>query len=164
MQGNPAITAEREKLAEPARLAWRELFEAHHRVIGETERRLREAGLPPIAWYDVLYNLYLAPERMLRHRELAVESIVSPSGLTRLLDRMEERGVLERRRCPSDRRGSFIHLVEPDGIELMRKIWAHYGAVLAEHFGPAVEGREQTVTEVMRATKTSLLGADVGPC
>jgi DNA-binding MarR family transcriptional regulator len=98
------------------------------------ERRLVEAGLPPLGWYDVLLELSVAPGRRLRMHELASAVVLSRSGLTRLVDRLERAGLLRREPTPEDRRGSFAVLTE-EGKEMRRRMWPVYAKGIAEHFG-----------------------------
>ena len=77
--------------------AGRSLLNAHAAMLERVEAALSEAGLPALAWYDVLWALYRADDRRLRAGELS-ESVVtiSRSGLTRLVDRMVDAGLIER--------------------------------------------------------------------
>ena len=54
------------------------------------------AGCIALAWYDVLVGLVEAPERRLRMHELAERVVLSRSTLTRLVDRLEQAGLLQR--------------------------------------------------------------------
>ena len=153
--GAPA--ARTELLEEATRDAWKNVFDAHRRVTRETEKRLHEAGLPPLAWYDVIYTLYQSDEGRMKQTALAARVQVSPSGLSRLVDRMVARGVIERREVPGDRRAAELVVTEA-GVELLREIWAIYGGVLAEHFAPAVQGKAADVSRVFAATSESLEG------
>jgi DNA-binding MarR family transcriptional regulator len=147
--------AEEAELSESARQAWNWLFVTQRRVHREVERRLSEAGLPPLQWYDALYSLYLAPERRLAHHELAAKIIVSPSGLSRLVDRMEARGAVERCRREDDRRSSDVALTD-GGIELMRQIWPIYSGVIAEFFAPAIVGLEEPMADALERSAVAL--------
>jgi hypothetical protein len=68
--------------------AWRLLLETQARVVERVEAALAERGLPPLAWYDVLWALRESPGRRLRQSELARAVIMSRSGLSRLVDRI----------------------------------------------------------------------------
>ncbi|MCC5950255.1 MAG: MarR family transcriptional regulator [Nitriliruptoraceae bacterium] len=92
--------------------AWRALLEAHARVTDRLERELKDAQDLPLAWYDVLLQLNEAPDRQLRMQELAEVVLLSKSGLTRLVDRMERAGLVVRTPCPDDRRGTFAALTQ----------------------------------------------------
>lgn len=146
----------------PARDAWAALFVAQRLVIRETERRLAEAGLPPLAWYDVLYNLYVSAEEAPRQCNLAERIQLSPSGLSRLLDRMVERGVVERHEASGDRRAAELRVTEA-GVELMREMWERYGRVIEEHFAPAAAGHEEELSEVLWATARSFGASWLAP-
>jgi DNA-binding MarR family transcriptional regulator len=120
--------------------AWRAVIGAQSRVVRRVERALAEAGLPPLAWYDVLYALYEAPGRRLRIRELADAVVLSPTGMSRLVDRIEAAGCLRREPVPGDRRGAYAVLTE-EGRALLRRMWKVYAAGIAEHFAEPV-GRD----------------------
>ena len=97
----------------PAQLeAWRTFLEAHARSVEVLTRELKEAEGLPLTWYDVLVQLHEAPEHRLRMQELADAVLLSKSGVTRLVDRMEREGLVSRRRCADDRRGTFAELTD----------------------------------------------------
>jgi len=114
--------------------AWRAFITAYAVAIEGIERGLAEAGLPPLGWYDVLLELSVAPGRRLRMYELASAVVLSRSGLTRLVDRLERAGLLRREPTPDDRRGSFAVLTR-EGEEMRRRMWPVYARGIAEHFG-----------------------------
>jgi DNA-binding MarR family transcriptional regulator len=116
-------------------LAWRAFLRAHAAAVGRIERDLA-ASEPelPLTWYDVLLALVGAPERRLRLRELAREVLLSRSGLTRLVDRLEAAGLLRREPDPTDRRGAFAVLTDA-GYEALRRTWPLYARGIQEHFG-----------------------------
>src|SRR4051795_1880304 len=88
--------------------AWRAFLRAHSTMLRRISADLEDAKLPPLAWYDVLAALRDAPERSLRQVELAEQVLLSNSGLSRLVDRIEAKGLVERQSCPSDRRSFFV--------------------------------------------------------
>jgi DNA-binding MarR family transcriptional regulator len=89
---------------------WRLFLQAHSVVVEQLEHELRdELGLP-LTWYEVLLHLARAPEGRMRMTDLAGSLLLSKSGVTRLVDRMEAAGYVERGVCASDRRGSFAVL------------------------------------------------------
>src|SRR2546425_12568864 len=85
---------------------WRAFLDAHALIVGAIERDLTAAGMPPTSWYEVLSTLERAHEGRMRIHELADAVLLSRSGLSRLLDRMESESLLIRTTCPSDRRGA----------------------------------------------------------
>ncbi len=91
--------------------AWATLLRTHAAVLPKLERALSRTGLP-LTWYDVLLALAESPERRLRLHELARRVVLSRSGLTRLVDRLEAAGLLRREPDPTDGRGAFAVLTE----------------------------------------------------
>lgn len=113
--------------------AWRRLYVSFWRVCNATEADLQAAGRPALTWYDALYELYRAPGRRLRMSELARQALLSKSGLTRLVDRLEKEKLIERRACPEDGRVQHIQLTDR-GVETLREIWAVYRVGIARQF------------------------------
>ena len=113
--------------------AWRRYYVSFWRIFAAIEAELQAAGLPSLSWYDALYELYLAPDRHLRMSELARSALLSRSGLTRLVDKLEKEKLLERKSCPKDGRVQHAVLTEK-GVELLRKMWPIYRAGIARHF------------------------------
>lgn len=119
--------------------AWRRLLEAHAAVLRRLEDELVEECDLPLAWYEVLYHLGHAPDGRLRMQELARSILLTPSGLTRLVDRLEAAKLVRREKCPSDRRGYFAaitaagrrRLAEAEPIH-QRGIDAHFARHLDE--------------------------------
>lgn len=111
----------------PAGSVWPLFLTAHAVLVERIEARLASASLPPLAWYDVLWALERAPERRLRMSELADHVVLSRSNLTRLVDRLEEAGLVARERSEEDRRGAYA-VITPAGRELRRRMWPTYEA------------------------------------
>lgn len=113
--------------------AWRAFYVSYWKVSAVIEESLAAAKLPSLSWYDVLYQLYCAPGRRRRMSELAHGALMSRSGLTRLVDRLEREKLIERQACPSDKRGFHAHLTAK-GLALLREMWAVYRAGIAAEF------------------------------
>ncbi|HEY9742503.1 MAG TPA: MarR family transcriptional regulator, partial [Coleofasciculaceae cyanobacterium] len=94
-------------LDESHNATWRLFLTSHALLIDLIEQELAQAGLPPLAWYDVLFALYEAPDHRMRLHELADAIVLRRSNLTRLVDRLEAAGLVCRKSCPTDRRGAF---------------------------------------------------------
>jgi DNA-binding MarR family transcriptional regulator len=91
---------------------WRNYIAATRMVESELERQLqRDSGLPT-TYYEIMVSLSEAPERTLRMSELADRSRFSRSRLSHAVARMEQQGWIERRECPSDKRGAFAVLTD----------------------------------------------------
>jgi DNA-binding MarR family transcriptional regulator len=140
----------RQRLPEAHLDAWRALLNSHAVLIGRVEDALGEAGLPPLAWYDVLWPLHRAPGRRLRMRDLTREVVIlGRSGLTRLVDRLEAARMLERLPVADDARGVEI-AITADGSRVLRRMWPIYERVLRNHFVDALnEGEARVLAELL---------------
>ena len=113
---------------------WRAFLNAHARVTRAIGRDLADAGLPDLAWYDLLWTLYRAPGRSLRVNELAREVVLSPTAMSRFVDRVEKAGHVRREPDPADRRALQVTLTD-SGVDLLRRMWPVYSRGIEEHFG-----------------------------
>lgn len=114
--------------------AWRALLTAQAAVVGRIERDLAGAGdVVPLTWYDVLLELNAAPGGRLRQRDLAREVLLTRSGISRLVDRLEGAGLLRREPNPADRRGDLVALTTAGRVALERT-WPAYARGIQEHF------------------------------
>jgi DNA-binding MarR family transcriptional regulator len=103
----------------PAELgAWRGLLRVHSALVKALDAELLAAHDLPLSSYEVLINLEAAPGRRRRMAELADSVLLSRSGTTRLVDRLERDGLLARETCTDDGRGSFAVLTDR-GAELL---------------------------------------------
>ncbi|MEO3888172.1 MarR family transcriptional regulator [Nonomuraea sp. B5E05] len=91
---------------------WRMLQRAQVRITRHLEAELLVAHDLPLASYDVLMQLAEAPEWRLRMNDLAERVLLSRSGLTRLIDRLQRDGLVAREACADDARGLFAVLTE----------------------------------------------------
>jgi DNA-binding MarR family transcriptional regulator len=111
---------------------WADFLRVHAALVDVLGRELMDGAGLPLTWYDVLIQLHEAGGR-LRMQELASAVVLSKSGLTRLVDRLERAGYVTRVSCPSDRRGTFAELTEAGRTELLRARPVHLRSI-AEHF------------------------------
>jgi DNA-binding MarR family transcriptional regulator len=118
--------------------AWRAFLNAHALATKRISRDLADAGLPDLTWYDVLWTLYRAEGRRLRIRELADAVVLSSTGMTRFVDRLEAAGLVRREAVPGDRRGAYA-VITREGTDLLRRMWPIYARGIATYFGPAME-------------------------
>jgi DNA-binding MarR family transcriptional regulator len=121
--------------------AWRGFITAHSLVIPQIDAELAAAGKIPLHWYDVLIELYEAPGQRLRLHDLAEKVVLSRSGLTRLIDKLEGAELLRREADPADRRGAYAAITEK-GIEAMREAWPVYRAGIARTFAQFLSDKE----------------------
>ena len=119
------------RLSDLERGAWVGFLRAHHTLVAELDDELRRVHDLPLTSFDVLVQLDLAPGHQLRMSELADAVLLSRSGLTRLVERLEARGLLERRECPEDARGAFAVLTEKGEARLRDARKTHLAGVRA---------------------------------
>ncbi len=122
---------------------WPLFLTTHAVLVSKIEARLSEAGLPPLLWYDVLWALERASDNRRRMSELAELTVLSRSNLTRLVDRLEAAGLVERVRSEADRRGAFA-VITAKGKAMRRKMWPVYSAAIKQLFEDQIDSGETT--------------------
>ncbi len=121
------------QLTEQELAAWQALLHTHHHVMVILDAELRtEHGLT-LTQYDVLLRLRRAPEGSLRMVDIANRILMSPSGLTRVVDGMVRDKLLERRRCGDDARVVWISLTEK-GLNKLRAAAKTHVRGVRQHF------------------------------
>lgn len=126
---------------DPHREAWIALVKTHAAVRGRLEEALAAAGLPPMAWLEVLVQVSRAPEQRMKMGELAEALVITRGGLTKLVDRLIRAGLLERTFCETDRRVSYATLL-PAGAELLEEMRPIAGAELESAFSANLTTRQ----------------------
>lgn len=124
--------------------AWRAFLRAHAAVTRALERDLQDAAAPPLSGYGVLLRLAEAPDARLRPGELAERALLTKSGLTRLLDRLEEQGYVERRACAEDARGQYAELTARGRRALRRAAPTHLRGI-ARYFVDPLSARDRAI-------------------
>ena len=102
-------------------------------MLAAVEAELKAAGFPPLTWYDVLLELSRAHGGPAPVRARA-GVLLAQYNLSRLLDRLERAGYLERRACPEDGRGQIV-IITASGRALVKRMWPTYRAAIARHVG-----------------------------
>jgi DNA-binding MarR family transcriptional regulator len=124
--------------------AWRGLLRVHAGLTRALDAELvREHDLP-LSSYEVLLFLADSPEGQLRMSELAEGVLLSRSGLTRLVDRMERDDLLRRERCPDDARG-FLATITPKGRALFARARQTHLDGVRDRFLTHLSAEEQRV-------------------
>jgi DNA-binding MarR family transcriptional regulator len=123
---------------------WFRFVRAHRCLIREIERRLAAAGLPAYAWYDALWGVESGPDGKRRMHELADVMAIERYNLTRLVDRLESEGLVERQRDNSDGRGA-IAVITNKGRALRKEMWHVYQTAVAELFLAQFDEQQQHV-------------------
>lgn len=113
---------------------WARFMRVSQAVLAAVESDLKAAGLPPLAWYDVLLELRRVAPEGLRQFELQPRLLLAQYNLSRLIDRLDRAGYVRRSPCPEDGRAQVISLTEK-GRALIDAMWPSYRAAIAERFG-----------------------------
>lgn len=144
--------------------AWRGLLMAHSQIVATLDEELeREHGLS-LGSYEVLLQLAEAPEGSLRMGDLAERLLLSRSGLTRLIDRLVARELVERRSCPSDRRGTYACLT-PAGRELLDTARPTHLRGVRDHFLSRLSAADlERLGEIWRRVNPSAPTTDPTGC
>lgn len=121
------------ELDEAELAAWRGLVRVHAALVKELDAELEARHGLPLTSYEVLRSLAAAPNGKLRMAELAEHALLSRSGMTRLIDRLEREGMVGRSTCDKDGRGCYAVLTE-DGAAAVAGARPTYIAVVRTRF------------------------------
>lgn len=138
---------------------WRALARAVVVIPRALETDLLEAEGITVTEYTVLMNLSEAPEQSLRMSELAGYVSISVSGLTRLVGRLEQHGLVRRRRSTDDGRGQLACLT-PAGLRCLQRAWPAHLASVRRHVVDHLGGLD---LPALAAALTRVAQAEVGP-
>jgi DNA-binding MarR family transcriptional regulator len=108
---------------------WTGLMRASTRLGDRIEADLKAAGLPPLGWYDALWEIQKAGDDGLRPVELQPRLLLPQYGLSRLIDRLVRAGYVARGACADDGRGQILRLT-PEGRTVREKMWPVYRQAL----------------------------------
>ncbi len=130
--------------------AWIQLHRSHRLLIEKVESSLKNAGLPPLTWYDVLLELNREKSKGLRQYEIGEKILLSKHNLSRLIDRLEKNNLVTRHVCVEDGRGNCVKITS-EGVNVMKKIWPVYSQSIQENFGVKLDSSE--LLELVRILK-----------
>ncbi|MBY6141682.1 MarR family transcriptional regulator [Leisingera daeponensis] len=118
---------------------WLPLARAHKSILATVEAALKQAGLPGLDWYDMLWELERAGNEGLRPYELQQKLLLPQYGVSRLADRLAKAGYLIRQECSGDGRGQIL-LLTAAGAETRAQMWTVYSEAMQQavtpHFSP----------------------------
>jgi DNA-binding MarR family transcriptional regulator len=129
-------------VTEPDLAAWIRFIRAHAAVTRELSGRLEAQHGLTLSDYDVLVQLYFAPDHMLRRVDLARMVILTASGITRLLDGLERAGWVTKARCDSDARVTYAVLTD-SGLAKFEEAARMHRADIEELFSSRFSPEEQ---------------------
>ncbi len=121
--------------------AWVGLTRGHQAILVKIEGALRQADLPSLSWYDVLLELSRDETAGMRALELESKLLLPQYGLSRLLDRIEKAGYIERQVCKADRRGKVLYITQ-SGEDIRQRMWPIYQKAILDILGKKLSKKE----------------------
>lgn len=142
--------------------AWEALLRSHGALVKALYITMAEARCEVgLDTYEVLLSLEQAPNHRLTMGELAGTIMLSPSGVTRMVDRLEKLGYVERVSNPQDKR-SFYTVVTAAGIRAREEAWPVFRKGIREHFATRLSDQEaDALTDLLLKFVKSDVGAKV---
>ncbi|MCB0973496.1 MAG: MarR family transcriptional regulator [Actinobacteria bacterium] len=123
---------------------WRDILEVHGRVVARLDGQMRRAHGIPLEWFHMMAALGEATDGRLRMFELAERTMFSRTNCTRLVDRMETKGLVTREPSPGDRRGVSAVLT-PEGRSILQSATPTYETGVSAQFASFVQEDELDV-------------------
>ncbi|MCF3641637.1 MarR family winged helix-turn-helix transcriptional regulator [Rhizobium sp. TRM95111] len=118
--------------------AWIRLMRAQQTILAAIEQNLKVAELPPLGWYDVLLELSRAKDGRLRPYEIEQRTLLAQHNLSRLLDRMDKAGLVQREVFTEDGRGRWV-IITDAGRAMQARMWSVYAPALQRHLGDKLD-------------------------
>jgi DNA-binding MarR family transcriptional regulator len=126
---------------DPHAEAWAALSRTYAAVSLRLQEALAQSDYPPLPWFELLDAVASAPDRRMRMGELADALVMTRGGLTKLIDRLVEAGLVERTFCETDRRVSYATLL-PAGAEMLAGMRPVIAAEIEAAFAAKLGARE----------------------
>jgi DNA-binding MarR family transcriptional regulator len=134
--------------------AWRAVVTSHAAVTERVQKSLAAADLPPLSWFELLWAVERSPDGRPRMSDLAERLTLSRGGITKLVDRLEGAGYLERVSCTEDRR-SFHAELTPAGEKMLEEMRATYVAEIERHLRRLSPGEAQLIAAALEKVTAS---------
>lgn len=131
--------------------AWARIVRASTRILEEVELALKTAGFPPLSWYDLLLELKRAYPDGLRPFQLEKKMLLPQYNVSRLIDRVEKAGYVERLSFEEDGRGQIVKITVA-GKNLQKKMWPVYKAVLEREIARHINEQEAETLSALLAS------------
>ncbi len=150
-------------LTNEAKEAWKWLFIGQALLVKKIDQAMQEAGAIGLEVYDVLLTLEMAPEQRMKMCHLAERVLLSRSGLTRLADRLERAGLIERVGCEKDGRSTYVKLTA-QGLSERERAWPIFRQQIELLFSSQLS--EPQISEITRTFRQLALNIEpsLGEC
>ncbi len=136
------MTSPPDLLADERITSYGRLVEAHRRLNRIFDRALRERSGLSVVWFEALLRLGRSPDHQMAITELGEQMVLTSGGATRLVDRLEENGYIERISCPTDRRVHWARLTT-EGLAVLTDALESHLDDLEEHFSSQLAKTER---------------------
>lgn len=113
--------------------AWVGMIRSCQISVDAVESALKDAGMPPLGWYDVLLEINRAPDKRLRLQDIGERILLAKNNTTRLVDKLENEKLVIRKKCKSDGRGVYAYIT-PKGEALLKDMWPVYKKAVHDRF------------------------------
>ncbi len=113
---------------------WTRLLRLNKIALKRVEGILKKEKLPALSWYDILLELERAGAEGLRPYELEEVTLLPQYGVSRILEKIEKAGYLQRLTCDDDGRGQSVVITDA-GLKMRQKMWSVYSAAIEEVVG-----------------------------
>jgi DNA-binding MarR family transcriptional regulator len=131
--------------------AWRGLLRTHARVLADLDAELEQAHGLAVPEYEVLLVLTESGDKHLRMSELADAALLTRSGMTRLVDRLERQGLVRRERCAADGRGTHAVITEEGAARFAEARPTHIAGVRRLFLDPLRKKDQRALGEAFDA-------------
>jgi MarR family 2-MHQ and catechol resistance regulon transcriptional repressor len=132
------------------------LVDTQNRLVRVLSEELEEACGIPLTWFDVLVRLGAAEAGWLTMTQLASEISLTSGGVTRLVDRIAEAGLVERLQCPSDRRSVHVSLTDAGRDKLAEAAAVHLAGLDANLMSPLSETERADLGAILEKLRRAL--------
>jgi DNA-binding MarR family transcriptional regulator len=139
--------------------AWRAVVTSHAAVTDRVQRALAASDLPPLSWFELLRAVKASPDGRPRMSELAEWLTLSRGGITKLVDRLEQAGYIQRVSCSEDRRSLHAELTAA-GDGMLTEMRTVYVAEVERHLSTLSAHEADLLTSALgRVTGSTCAGA-----
>ncbi len=139
---------------------WKALIKVQRLIAPALESDLQARHGIGLSEYEAMEELRNADGGRMRMNELAASVMLTPSGLTRLVDRLEADGIAVRESCPTDGRGSHVRITEK-GMSLLTRAEETYRKDIQSYFGEQFTGAAAVIEACNQIVEATLSGKAV---
>jgi DNA-binding MarR family transcriptional regulator len=139
--------------------AWRAVVTSHAAVTERVQKAFAAGDLPPLSWFELLWAVKRTSDGLPKMSELAEWLTLSRGGITKLVDRLQEAGYIERVSCSEDRRSLYAQLT-PAGERIVEEMRAVYAAEVERHLASVSTEEAELLAEVLNRVTSNTCDAE----